>query len=183
MIIVTGMDNSGKTTLVQQLLGELNRNPFEKRKFQVVNSPGPVAKEIQENWVVNQVTLEQEERFTNIYERFPLLEEVVYGEVLRGNPLFTYGDSYFKLLKKANPLIVYTRPSRERIFNFGDRPQMDGVIEKSTELLAAYDDLIFKMMSEGWKVVVYDFDSGSPEDLAEAYLFTEILDKFKGGIF
>ena len=183
MIIVTGMDNSGKTTLVQQLVEELNRNPFQERKFKVVNSPGPVKKAIQESWVVNQVTLEQKERFTNIYERFPLLEEVVYGEVLRNDPLFTYGDSYFKLLKKENPLIVYTRPSRERIFNFGDRPQMEGVIDKSKELLAAYDDLMFKMMADGWKVVVYDFDLGKPEDLAEAYLLTEILDNFKGGIF
>ena len=180
MLIITGMDNSGKTTLVQQLLKELNRNPFQEERYKVVNSPGPVSKELQEGWVLAQLTLGAEERATNIYERFPLLEEVVYGSVLRDNPLFEYGDAYFKLLKKENPLIVYTRPSREKIFNFGDRHQMEGVIEKSTELLAAYDDLIFKMLSEGWRILIYDYETGSPEELAKAYLFSEMLESLKG---
>ena len=181
MLIVTGMDNTGKTTLVKQLLDEFN-SPDSKNTegdFKVINSPGPIGKEAQERWLISQLTLRKEDRDRGIYERFPILEEMVYGPVLRGQSLFEHGDPYFKLLKELNPMIIYTRPSRDKIFNFGDRYQMEGVIEKGTELLAAYDDLMLRLMGEGWKVIVYDYETGEPKSLAGLYQYSEVLEELR----
>lgn len=159
MIIVTGMDNSGKTTLAKQLSEEL--------EMKVVKSTGPIPAAEQKEWVINQISGADERQA--IFDRFPLFEEMVYGKVLRGKTNFKYGDPYFKLLRQINPLIVYTRPSTEKILQFGEREQMEGVIEKAEKLLTAYDEFIFKLMSDCWRVIPYNYEWNEPDEVAVAY--------------
>lgn len=163
MIIVTGMDNSGKTTLCGQLSNLMGRP--------IVNSPGPVSKEEQVEWLIKQFLGDE----LVIHERFPLLEEMVYGPILRGKSLFDLNDQYFKALAKQKPLIIYTRPSNDTIINFGDREQMKGVIENSYKLIVAYDDLMFKLLSQGWDIFKYDYQKHKPEQVIE---FINVLDEF-----
>ena len=153
MIIVTGMDNTGKTTLAAQL--------GNRMKMEVIKSPGPIECELQRNWVKNQLELIPEV----IFERFPLFEEVIYGTVLRNHSVFELDGPLFKQLHDKQPLIVYTRPSNKDIFNFGDREQMKGVIERKKELLAAYDELMYNLVCNSWNVIPYNFRVNTPEDI------------------
>ena len=94
-----------------------------------------------------------------IYDRFLPLEEMVYGKVLRGNPIFNLNDHYMETLKDLHPIILYTRPSSKTIFNWDGREQMEGVIEQKEKLLAAWDDLMWGLMARGWDVQVYDYQA------------------------
>lgn len=151
MIIVTGMDNTGKTTLVNHMSQALGVIP-------VVKSPGPnLSRDEKHLWILDQMTREKAFPDSVIFDRFLPFEEMVYGEVLRGETIYSLKDPYLKSLKALNPNIIYTRPSSKTIFNFGDREQMPGVIEQKNRLLAAWDDLMWKLITQGWQVMVYDY--------------------------
>ena len=157
MLIFTGMDNSGKTTLVNKASQELG--------YPVVKSLGPNhSKDEKHLWFLDQMTREVSFPNSVIFDRFLPFEEMVYGKVLRGDPIYSLDDPYMKSLKELNPLIVYTRPPSEVIFNFGDREQMEGVIETKEKLLAAWDDLMWKLMARGWYVQVYDYTTELEEE-------------------
>lgn len=149
MVIVIGMDNTGKTTLVEGM----------RKKMSLVNynkSPGILPPDIQKDWLVVQAT--KKSKRVELYERFPLFEEMVYGPVLRQASNFQWGDSYFKLIKDLKPLIIYTRPTLQTVLDFKDREQMDGVIREAKTLLNRFDELAFRLMADKWKVLPYDYD-------------------------
>ena len=152
MYIVTGMDNSGKTTLVRRMSEELG--------LPVVKSLGP-DHTLDEKflWTLDQMSREKSIPGSVIYDRFLPLEEMVYGKVLRGNPIFNLNDHYMETLKDLHPLILYTRPSSKTIFNWDGREQMEGVIDQKEKLLAAWDDLMWGLMARGWDVQVYDYQA------------------------
>ena len=114
MLIFTGMDNSGKTTLVNKVSKDLG--------LPVIKSLGPNhSRDEKHIWFLDQMTREKAFPSSVIFDRFLPFEEMVYGRVLRGDPIYSLDDPYMKSLKDLDPIIVYTRPSSEVIFNFGDR--------------------------------------------------------------
>lgn len=151
MVIIEGMDNSGKTTLVNYLATEILCG--------VIRSPGPHTGEFLATWI-----LLQNERLKVqpiLFDRHPLISEKIYGVVLRSrNALAIYGDlmQYFRSL---NPLIIYCRPPISNILDFGDRDQMEGVKETATILLDKYDYTMNLMRDEGFSIVTYDYTSQS----------------------
>ena len=146
-IIVLGMDNTGKTTLCKELA--------ERLGYEHVNSLGPkVSKEEMAQFIDDHLADEK----PMIFERFCFFEEMVYGEILRGESKFHWDGPYHYKIQDANPLIIYCRPSRKKIFQFGDREQMPGVIEESEKLLGAFDDLYFSLMGHGLFVITYSFE-------------------------
>lgn len=153
MLIILGMDNTGKTTLANNLRRELGRG--------IVRSKGPAKKEEQINRFNQAINITE----PIIFERFPLFEELIYGNVLRGNSNFSYDDEYFTKLKSKNPKIIYTRPHQEAIFNFGVREQMEGVISHSKELLMKYDELILKLGSDGWDIRIYNYRINNEQEI------------------
>lgn len=158
MIIFTGMDNSGKTTLATRTSRELG--------LPIVKSLGPDhTRDEKHLWFLDQMTRELAYPGSVIFDRFLPFEEMVYGKVLRGDPIYSLDDSYMKSLRDLNPTIIYTRPSSEIIFNFGDREQMAGVVETKEKLLIAWDDLMWKLTTRGWDVQVYDYTVGLKEFL------------------
>lgn len=179
MLIFTGMDNSGKTTLVNKVSQDLG--------LPVVKSMGPDhTKDEKHIWFLDQMTRERAFPGSVIFDRFLPFEEMVYGKVLRGDPIYFLDDPYMKSLKDLDPTIVYTRPPSEIIFNFGDREQMEGVIETKEKLLAAWDDLMWRMKTRGWNVQVYDYTVGLEEKEAqgageeEHHRRLEVLEKVFG---
>lgn len=179
MLIFTGMDNSGKTTLVNKVSQSLG--------LPVVKSMGPDhTKDEKHIWFLDQMAREKAFPGSVIFDRFLPFEEMVYGKILRGDHIYSLDDPYMKSLKDLNPTIVYTRPPSEVIFNFGDREQMEGVIETKEKLLAAWDDLMWKLKTRGWDVQVYDYtvelerEEAQRAEEDEHHKMLEILEKVFG---
>lgn len=145
MIIVEGMDNSGKTTLCEKLESKSN--------FPVIHSPGPpqvVGIEAWFSFVRDTLTRE----VPCIYDRHPIFSEYIYGPLLRGVNMLSDKDYLSKLVKK-DPLVIYCRPADSIIVDFKDTIQMNGVKEKALMLIKAYDDFMNLFRANGR---VYDYD-------------------------
>lgn len=154
-IIILGMDNTGKTTLSKELAQHLG--------YTHVNSLGPKAS-ISEMCDYMDFVLDSDEPM--VIERFCFFEEMVYGKVLRNRSKFSWENSLYALkLRVANPLIIYCRPPKETIFQFGDREQMEGVIEQGEKLLAEFDDLYFSLLRPEFVTILYNFKSDTVKDL------------------
>lgn len=170
MMIFTGMDNSGKTTIVQKTAKKLG--------LPVVKSMGPDhTKDEKHIWFLDQMAREKAFPGSVIFDRFLPFEEMVYGKVLRGDPIYSLDDPYMKSLKDLNPTIIYTRPHSSTIFNWDGREQMAGVIEQKEKLLAAWDDLMWGLMARGWDVKVYDYEADNEgEQTSGLEEFAKFLD-------
>jgi predicted ATPase len=175
MIICTGMDNTGKTTLCNKLKIHYG--------LELKKSPGPISYPEQKEWMMEQALNSLVSNEEVIYDRFSFMEEMVYGTVLRNGTLFDFNSEVVKAVAATRPQIIYTRPPRKKIFNFGDREQMKGVVDQKEELLNAYDELIFNMISKGWLVHVYDYtEPAALEKLMEKINMTLLLKTKLGGI-
>lgn len=162
IIIVEGMDGTGKTTLVQQLAHRLEVKP---RKF--VGSLGPsddhrlVLVDRTKSEITELGTASEEGRpVKRLYDRFPLISEAVYGPILRGHNCF--GGLYYPLRGKLlalKAMIIYCRPGREVIqANVQQAPQMRGVLEHFGELLGAYDKLFMELTESPVNSYITVFD-------------------------
>jgi len=172
IIIVEGMDGTGKTTLVQQLAHHLD---VESKKF-VKSSSGPDEdyKSILVDNTVSEIneleTASAEGRpIKRLYDRFPLISEAVYGPILRGHNCF--GDQYHPLrsrLLALKTVIIYCRPHRDVIqANIQQAPQMSGVQEHFRELLSAYDKLFLELTETPVNsyITLYDYTRDEVREL------------------
>lgn len=154
MIIIEGMDNSGKSTLAE-FIGSRTRVPVEHSPSELVRSGR------YEEWLYWIEWSLLGERGHYVFDRHPILSEPVYGPVCRGRNLLET-TSYLIELKERDPFILYCRPPDEKIFNF-EKEEADGVIEHAVELLNAYDDFFHKIIQSGFDVYVYDYTSVDSE--------------------
>ena len=162
IIIVEGMDGTGKTTLAQQLAHRLEVQP---RKY--VGSSGPsddyrltlVDRTISEITEL-EITSERGEPVKRLYDRFPLISEAIYGPTLRGCNCF--GAQYYlarRRLLTLRTVIIYCRPPKNVIrSNVQQTPQMSGVLEHFDELLDAYDQLFLELTDSPMNSYITVFD-------------------------
>lgn len=151
------MDNTGKTTLVRDLRDLL--------RVESITSPGPnFTKEEMYNNIENNLLKDD----LVIIERFSPIEEIIYGKILRGYSKFSFKELY-TINKKYHPVFIYCRPKKEDIFNFGERDQMEGVIEKSRKLLKGFDNLYIKMLQNDFDIIRYDFRTSTPKEMVLKY--------------
>lgn len=148
LIIIEGMDNTGKSTLVKKLSSYLPHH-------EVVASPGPCAEHVK--WCKDE--LARTDR--RIYDRFPIFSETVYGNIIRGySDISNYLEDLLFMLVDAHPLVIYCDPGIEAIRGtFHEREQMDGVKENDAKCLAAYRNLMRttqKLLGKD-NVIYYDF--------------------------
>src|SRR5690606_1150211 len=171
IIIVEGMDGTGKTTLVQQLAYRLKVEP---RKF--VGSLGPsddyrlvLVKRTKSEISELESSLSKGETVKRLYDRFPLISEAVYGTVLRGHNCF--GGLYYPLRRRLLALkavIIYCRPGTDVIqANVQKAPQMSGVLEHFGELLYAYDKLFGELTESPVNsyITIYNYTQDDVQDL------------------
>ena len=105
-VIVVGMDNTGKTTLVNQL--------SEYYDCESIKSLGPGYSREE---MIDEIKRKLDLPGMKILERFSIIEECVYGNVLRNNPKFTIDDMDW--IRDYDFVIIYCRPEDDIIYNFG----------------------------------------------------------------
>lgn len=155
MIIVEGMDNTGKTTLIQRLIREVGRGYLS-----AMVSLGPNRTLLEQfHWNDKQIALAKMGGPLTVYDRFLPICDGVYGPIVRKGSLWNINHLVIdQLLNEVNPLIIYCRPSKTKIIGFEDgRDQMEGVVENAEKLLESYDEHMAKLKSMGYTIVEYDY--------------------------
>lgn len=150
MIIIEGMDNTGKSTLAKKLSLKFN--------LKIIKSSGPP--EDKESWIKKiHYSIDQSKKGINfIYDRHPLISEYVYGPILRGKNLLDNeeGNQLWKEFIEIQPFIIYCRPPIFCIIKYGERKQMNGVIKNTNLLVRAYDSFIAEV-SKSMEVFHYNY--------------------------
>lgn len=126
--VIEGPDNSGKTTFAQRLAKKLG-GIYVKGEY--VRQP-----EIEVIRLHTWLRASPGSRLI-ICDRHPVVSDPIYGTVVRKeqsllSPGFCSGMSQYYNM-------VYCRPPRDKILDFGDREQMAGVIDEANDLIDAYD--------------------------------------------
>ena len=158
IVVVEGVDGSGKTTLIRNLRAR------SKTYFWVASSSGrpKCLADLHDalHWIGQAAYL----RTPVVCDRLPLISEAVYGPVMRGSSLLEqlqhkYQKEYGDILKGVDR-IIYCRPSQldiARNITISGIPQLNGVLETLPELLVKYDDLMNTLRDDNVKVYSYDY--------------------------
>lgn len=134
-IVVYGCDNSGKTTLCNQLITYLNDVVKVKAKY--TKSLGP-ASMLDQVIFINR-HLQDETWDVEVFDRFPIVEEAVCGNVLRHSNHFASHLNYTLMSLNQVTLFIHCDPGIEAILDWGDREQMQGIKENAKALKEAYE--------------------------------------------
>lgn len=158
MIIVEGFDNTGKSTLVNRLSKDL-------KLLTINNQQRPT--DIHESFRYLDGVLYLASNFPVIVDRWQPISEPIYGPICRGTAMFSSAslERQLRMTLSANPLIIYCRPPDPIVLGFGDREQMDGVIDNAPQLLSAYDTVMGNLRARGFNMISYDWSSDSYEEL------------------
>lgn len=127
-IVVYGCDNSGKTSLANHIA--------EKFNFNYVRSKGGPKMESSEVLKYLEDNLNSERN--SVFDRFSIIEEYANGLVLRGRDRFREEFIDKDHFLDQVELFVYACPSMDAVKNWGDREQMDGIIENIDRLREMY---------------------------------------------
>jgi hypothetical protein len=155
MIIVEGMDNTGKSTLVKMLAEDL-------KKLEARHSPSHLRGTVELIQWMN-VELTKRSSHNYIYDRFPPISEEVYGPILRGQSIFKLPPNNWV---PYEVLLIYCRPDTEVILHF-TTDQIGGVIDHAKELITQYDKVIGELEKRVWGVFIYDYTKPGSYDLVK----------------
>jgi hypothetical protein len=149
MIVVEGMDNTGKSTLVNSISSRLG--------LPIIKSPVElIFEERYEEWIAWIETTLVPEQDHYVHDRYPIFGEYIYGPILRGVNLLET-TNYRERWLQANPLIIYCRPATDRIFNFGERAQMVGIKPNAKLILERYDEEAEILRKQGFTILDYNY--------------------------
>jgi len=152
-IVIFGCDNTGKSTLASQLVNYLNDGvDFTAESIHSLG-PGKTVDEMLD--FMDRNLAPKGSTHTRIFDRFPIIEESIYGPLLRGENKFA-GIITKKILDQVD-LFVYCYPGLFTTLNWGDREQMDGVKDKALDIIAGYNRLAVKLKLAGYNVREYNF--------------------------
>jgi len=141
MIIIEGMDNAGKSTLINQL--------SEHFKLPYAHAHRSTAKSLEEaqrwhNWA-NACPK------TLILDRHPNISDLVYGPIIRSTTAMTKEAAY---KARAKHYLVFCCPNIQTIkATYELRDQMQGTHENLIALYDAYQDLMMELEPD----FIYDF--------------------------
>jgi hypothetical protein len=95
-----------------------------------------------------------------IYDRHPLISALIYEPIICGTNTIVMHPKYGALAferGKLDPVIIYCRPPRDVMLNWGEREQMAGVKEQAEKLIERYDTYMANLRSLGFEVINYDY--------------------------
>ena len=137
-IVVEGMDGSGKSTLVKQLMEYLGeQGDYVPGYNRVIGEKAPMPQWWMEKLAYNPVGK------IVVHDRF-FYPELVYGPVLRKRVVMDRGtESYVREFLRHRAFLIYCRPPVKTIAqDIHKVEQMKGVKEHFNELLTAYDQVM-----------------------------------------
>ena len=165
IIILEGADNSGKSTLAKRLASDLNLE---------VCHPGGPPKNIAEalaRCVEQDAIFDLSTQVNFIYDRVTCISDMIY----RGKK--QYHNVFVKFLErireKTNVMVVYCRPSNERLTNFDDHVMQDhedeAVVQHAKDnvgrIIAEYDSLLHSLrLDKHFFFFVYNFEEDTDDE-------------------
>lgn len=168
MIIVEGVDNSGKSTLIKELLEEYPSLQFGGKPG---GPPEKIGRDNLYNWWYDVVDSCPTETYKKVYDRF-YFSELVYGPVIRGGVSFHHDElaTIMNKLRIHQPLIIYCNVPINQVYkNFNKREQLKGVKENIHKLKEQYEDVMMTLQEdkkEDFRILRYDYtDPSSKENL------------------
>ena len=162
-IVIFGMDNSGKTTLGNNLKNYLD----DIYPATYVHSLGNVPLDDMIKFIETELLPPGAEQF-KIFDRFPIIEEEVYGRLLRGESKFDNLEVGYKEKQLAKiDLFIYCDPGFDSITNWQGREQMDGVIDNAKKLYKAYNKLVKELTKKNYNIKTYNFNTDDFRTLLE----------------
>lgn len=147
MIILEGVDNSGKSSLAAILEKEL--------QIPVVHSTRPPEDPKAAYWAA----MEQLGAQLIIADRVTVISELIYGPALRGGSVLGkyHAPALYELMNR-DYLIINCRPPTDVILDNKGREQMEGVVENHLKLIQGYDRVMVDLKRfGGCKVLDYDW--------------------------
>lgn len=173
MIIVSGPDNSGKTSLVDYLVKEVGMDKVKK------DFPQPPYEHPDEytDWVCN--TINTGGVFDIVDRCF--IDELVYGPIMRGQICFDK-DQYFRCIKAISdnkPLFIITDPGKQKIKEtFAEREQYPD-IQSNLNIQRRYHHVIHLSPFCDCPVYYYDYRFDPKYELVQIVARHYILRKVK----
>lgn len=136
MIVLEGVDGSGKTTLAKILSRDLEL-PIASRV--VKSEEGPPPKQELVKWLYKELADET----PKIYDRFPIYSDPIYTAILKREPNIGKGAvRYFH--ENYTPFLVLCDPGWSKVKESAlNEPQMDGVHTHLESLYSQYRKLHF----------------------------------------
>lgn len=166
-VIIFGCDNTGKTTLADNLVKYLTASDVPCTK---VKSLGPAKMGEQVKFMDDMVAKRDDRNYIQIFDRFPIVEEEVCGVVLRNKNHFASYPSYVdKMLNHIN-LFIHCDPGLEEITKWGDREQMKGIKENAKELNELYEAFPYIHGIEA-RTMNYNFKRDNWQEIAKILVF------------
>jgi len=163
LIIVEGCDNTGKSTLVQKLSGDMKLLTINNRRR---------PETISDSWDYLYLVAPLAARFSVIADRWQPISEPIYGPICRNTRIFTAREvelqhQYLTEWIVGKATLIFCRPPLDRILQFGSREQMEGVIDNARRIVSAYDDEMARLEhhTEFFNVVRWDFAHDSYDAL------------------
>lgn len=153
-IVVFGCDNTGKTTLAEFLVKSINQeNPELKPIYKKSLGPNKTMNE-QALFMGSMCNLEN----IVIFDRFPIVEEMTSGIVLRGKNNFkdmskVQMEHYFKMVD----CYIFCYPGLFDVMNWQEREQLEGVKENALDLINKYNRFAFALKECGFNVIEYNY--------------------------
>lgn len=165
-IVLFGPDNSGKTTLANNLILSFSNSGAEGLP---PLGPAPYEKQID-----RMEEIATSEKFI-VIDRWPILEEEVCGRILRGKNNFDMmprelWDNYYKNIS----LFIYCNPSIDVIKDWGNREQMGGIKENIFELKKGYDAIYNSLLYTPYNVYKYNWTNDRT-----GYLYHKLIKTIK----
>lgn len=167
-IVVYGCDNSGKTTAVAEIQKILNNH---RVSCDTVHSCGPLSARKQVEFMVKELQVTPNSPRVKVFDRFPAIEEFVYGPIVRKKNVLEQFRITCEVLMNQIDLFIFCCPDYKTITNWGDKEQMKGVKENTEKIIMAYHKIptLYQGMEE--KMEYYDWKT------KDGYSLTDILKK------